>query len=155
MSIALQPGSLRRARPCHEKRPPAPCMPSRFFITGTDTDVGKTVVSALLCAALEAFYWKPIQTGTRDGADRETVMRLAQLPPARIIPETYLFVPPVSPHLAAQRARVQIALAKISMPRLEAHENVIVEGAGGALVPINDRQFMTNLMRHLKLPVVL
>lgn len=130
-------------------------MSSRLFITGTDTGVGKTVVSALLCAALDAFYWKPIQTGTRDGADRETVIRLAQLPPARIIPETYLFAPPVSPHLAARRARFRIALAKFSMPRLEAHENLIVEGAGGALVPINDRQFMTNLMRHLKLPVVL
>jgi len=130
-------------------------MPSRFFITGTDTGVGKTVVSALLCAALDAIYWKPIQTGARDGADRETVMRLAQLPPARIIPETYLFVPPVSPHLAARRAGVRITLTRIKLPRLAARANLIVEGAGGALVPINDRQFMTDLMRHLKLPVVL
>ena len=130
-------------------------MPDRFFITGTDTGVGKTMVSALLCAALDAIYWKPIQTGTREGTDRETVMRLAQLPLNRAIPETYRFAPPVSPHLAARRAGVRIDLRKIRIPRLPAREGLIVEGAGGALVPINDAQFMTDLMQHLKLPVLL
>jgi dethiobiotin synthase len=130
-------------------------MPDRFFITGTDTGVGKTMVSALLCAALDAIYWKPIQTGTREGTDRKAVMRLAQLPLSRTIPETYRFAPPVSPHLAARRAGVRIDLRKIRMPRLAAREKLIVEGAGGALVPINDTQFMTDLMRHLKLPVLL
>lgn len=130
-------------------------MPDRFFITGTDTGVGKTMVAALLCAALDAIYWKPIQTGTREGTDRKTVMRLAQLPLNRTIPETYRFAPPVSPHLAARRAGVRIDLRKIKMPRVETRESLIVEGAGGALVPINDAQFMTDLMRHLKLPVLL
>lgn len=130
-------------------------MSEHFFITGTDTGVGKTVVSALLCAALDAIYWKPIQTGTRDGADRHTVMKLAQLPSNRTIAETYRFTPPVSPHLAAERAGVRVELQKILMPRIPPHENLIVEGAGGALVPINHSQFMTNLMRHLKLPVLL
>jgi len=130
-------------------------MPDRFFITGTDTGVGKTMVSALLCAALDAIYWKPIQTGTREGTDRKTVMQLAQLPLSRTIPETYRFSPPVSPHLAARRAGVRIDLREICMPRLAARENLIVEGAGGALVPINDTQLMTDLMRHLKLPVLL
>jgi len=130
-------------------------MPDRFFITGTDTGVGKTMVSALLCAALNAIYWKPIQTGTREGTDRKTVMRLAQLPLSRTIPETYRFAPPVSPHLAARRAGVRIDLRKIRMPRLAARENLIVEGAGGALVPINETQLMTDLMRRLKLPVLL
>jgi len=130
-------------------------MPERFFITGTDTGVGKTVVSALLCAALDAIYWKPIQTGTREGTDRKTVMELARLPRARTLPETYRFAPPVSPHLAARRAGVRIALRRIRMPRIAARENLIVEGAGGALVPINESQLMTDLMRHLKLPVLL
>jgi dethiobiotin synthetase len=130
-------------------------MPERYFITGTDTGVGKTIVSALLCAALDAIYWKPIQTGSRQGADRNTVMRLAQLPRGRTIPESYLFAPPVSPHLAARRAGVRIDLRKIRRPRIAACENLIAEGAGGALVPINDTQFMTHLMRHLKLPVLL
>jgi dethiobiotin synthetase len=130
-------------------------MPSRFFITGTDTNVGKTVVSAMLCAALDAFYWKPVQTGTRDGTDRATVMRLAQLPRERMLHETYCFAPPVSPHLAARRAGVKIDLRKITLPEIGAEENLIVEGAGGALVPINEKQLMTDLMMHLKLPVLL
>ncbi|MFZ0786599.1 MAG: dethiobiotin synthase [Candidatus Acidiferrales bacterium] len=128
---------------------------SRFFVTGTDTGVGKTVVSALLCAALDAIYWKPIQTGTREGADRPTVMRLAGLPRARTAPEAYRFAPPVSPHLAARRAGVRIDFRKIAMPQIAASENLIAEGAGGALVPINERQLMTDLMRHLGLPVLL
>jgi len=130
-------------------------MPSRFFITGTDTNVGKTVVSAMLCAALEALYWKPIQTGSREGTDRETVVQLAGLAPARALPEAYKFAPPVSPHLAAQRAGVRIDLARIRMPRIGTDENLIVEGAGGALVPINATKLMTDLMRQLRLPVLL
>lgn len=130
-------------------------MPNRFFITGTDTNVGKTLVSALLCAALDAIYWKPIQTGTREGTDTATVMRLAQLRRARTIPEAYRFAPPVSPHLAARRADVRIELKKIRMPRISARENLIVEGAGGVLVPINGTDLMAHLIKHLKLPVLL
>lgn len=130
-------------------------MPSRFFITGTDTGIGKTVVSALLCAALDALYWKPIQTGTREGTDRATVIRLAGISRNRTLPESYLFAPPVSPHLAAQRAGVRIELRKIKTPKFPPHENLIAEGAGGALVPINQTQLMTHLMKHLKLPVLL
>lgn len=130
-------------------------MSQRFFITGTDTGVGKTVASALLCAALDAIYWKPIQTGTREGTDRRTVIRLAGLLRSRTVPETYRFAPPVSPHLAAQRAGVRIELRKIQMPALGTQDNLIVEGAGGVLVPINETQLMIELMRHVKLPVLL
>ncbi len=130
-------------------------MPERFFITGTDTGVGKTVVSALLCAALDAYYWKPIQTGTREGTDRRTVKCLGELPRAKLLPETYRFSPPVSPHLAARRAGVTIELNGIQVPEIGVKENLIVEGAGGALVPINETQLMTDLMRHLGLPVLL
>ncbi|HUJ33144.1 MAG TPA: dethiobiotin synthase [Candidatus Acidoferrum sp.] len=130
-------------------------MPSRFFITGTDTGIGKTVVSALLCAALDAIYWKPIQTGSREGTDRSTVMRLVGLPRERTIPEAYYFAPPVSPHLAARWAGARIDLRRIRMPKLARSENLIVEGAGGVFVPINATQLMTHLMKHLRLPVVL
>ena len=99
-------------------------MPERFFITGTDTGVGKTIVSALLCAALDAIYWKPIQTGTREGTDRETVIKLAEIPEARTVPEVYRFAPPVSPHLAARRAGVRIKLSTIRMPRIAPPEAV-------------------------------
>jgi dethiobiotin synthetase len=130
-------------------------MPERFFVTGTDTGVGKTVVSALLCAALDAYYWKPIQTGTREGTDRRTVERLAKRPRAKLLPEIYRFAPPVSPHLAAQKAGARIQLQEIRMPAIGVRENLVVEGAGGALVPINETQLMTDLMRHLGLPVIL
>lgn len=129
--------------------------PARFFITGTDTSVGKTAVSALLCAALDARYWKPIQTGSREGTDRRTVMRIAGLPAARTFPETYCFAPPVSPHLAARRAGATINLRAIRLPDVPRGEKLIVEGAGGALVPINSTQLTTDLMRHLGLPVLL
>lgn len=130
-------------------------MPKRFFVTGTDTGVGKTVVSALLCAALDAIYWKPIQTGTREGTDTDAVMRMAGLARERTLPERYRFRPPVSPHLASRKAGVRIELRKIAMPRIEAGEALIVEGAGGVLVPINEREFMADLMAQLGLPVVL
>lgn len=130
-------------------------MPQRFFITGTDTGVGKTVASALLCAALGAVYWKPIQTGTREGTDRDAVMRLAGLARNRTLAEAYRFAPPVSPHLAARRAGVRITLRKIRAPALAAQENLIAEGAGGVLVPINETQSMRDLMSHLGLPVLL
>ena len=130
-------------------------MPERFFITGTDTGIGKTVVSALLCATLDAYYWKPIQTGSREGIDRRTVERMGELSRAKLLPEAYRFSPPVSPHLAAEKAGVTIELSRIRMPEIGAKENLIVEGAGGALVPINETQLMTDLMRYLGLPVLL
>jgi dethiobiotin synthetase len=127
----------------------------RFFITGTDTGVGKTVLSALLCAALNAFYWKPIQTGTDEDMDSRTVAELAELPEERILPEAYRFRQPVSPHLAARWAGEQIYLKNIGMPEVAQGTALIVEGAGGLLVPINELEFMVDLIRELKLPVLL
>ena len=130
-------------------------MPSRFFVTGTDTGVGKTVVSATLCAALDAIYWKPIQTGTREGTDRATVIRIAGLARTRTLPEVYRFSPPVSPHLAARLAGDKIQLGEINRPKIAASENLIVEGAGGVFVPLNETDLTTALMKRLKLPVLL
>src|SRR3989454_11301410 len=115
-------------------------MRHHFFITGTDTGVGKTVLSALLCAALDAVYWKPIQTGTLEGSDRVTVMRLAGIGTDRTLDELYKFVPPVSPDLAARWAGVEIDLGRINMPSSLINDWLIVEGAGGVLVPINQKQ---------------
>lgn len=130
-------------------------MRERFFVTGTDTGVGKTAVSALLCAALDAIYWKPIQTGSREGTDRNTVMRLAEMPRSRTRPESYIFTPPVSPHLAARMAGARIEMRKIQLPELAVGDRLVAEGAGGVLVPINRTQLTTDLMRHLGLPVLL
>src|SRR5208282_4531359 len=112
-------------------------MRSHFFITGTDTGVGKTTLAALLCAALDAVYWKPIQTGTLEGSDRVTVMRLAGIGTDRTLEEVYKFVPPVSPDLAARWAGVEIDLNRINPPTSLMNDWLIVEGAGGVLVPIN------------------
>jgi len=129
-------------------------MRHHFFITGTDAGVGKTVLSALLCAALDAVYWKPIQTGTLEGSDRVTVMRLAGIGTDRTLDEVYKFVPPVSPDLAARWAGVEIDLGRISMPNSLINDWLIVEGAGGVLVPINQKQFVLDLMVKFKLPVI-
>jgi dethiobiotin synthetase len=130
-------------------------MTGDLFVTGTDTNVGKTVLSALLVAALDATYWKPIQTGSSEGTDRQTVMRWAEFPEERALPECYCFEPPVSPHLAAKQNGVTIRLERICRPRLASSGPLIVEGAGGVLVPINDSQTMLDLMRHLSMPVVI
>jgi dethiobiotin synthetase len=129
-------------------------MTADLFVTGTDTNVGKTVLSALLVAALDATYWKPIQTGSSEGTDRQAVTRWAELAEQRTAEECYCFEPPVSPHLAAAASGVTIRLDRICRPRLAAGGPLVVEGAGGVLVPINESQTMLDLMRHLAMPVV-
>jgi dethiobiotin synthetase len=130
-----------------------------FFITGTDTNVGKTILSALLVAALDANYWKPIQTGSLEGTDTETVRRLAQARDEQFFPEAYKFEPPVSPHIAAHEAGVRIRLGTLPWPPsargFESDRPWIVEGAGGALVPINESETMIAVMRRIGLPVVI
>jgi len=126
-----------------------------LFVTGTDTGVGKTVLSALLASALSTGYWKPIQTGRMRGhaeTDRETVMRWARLEPRDAPPEAYIFDPPVSPHLAARAAGIVIDVGAIRRP--DTDRPLVLEGAGGAMVPINDRELMLDLMSHLGAPVV-
>lgn len=123
-----------------------------LFVTGTDTNVGKTLLSALLVAALDREYWKPIQTGAVEGTDRDTVMRLTGIRQDRTHPETYIFDPPVSPHLAAEQHGSRIELARVKRPFSAGP--LVIEGAGGVLVPVNDQAFMIDLMRQLAVPVV-
>ena len=128
-------------------------MNSDLFITGTDTGVGKTLLSALLVAALKRKYWKPIQTGASQGTDRDTVIRLAKIAADDACRETYVFDPPLSPHLAAKQHGTIIELEEIRRPG--ATDPIVIEGAGGVFVPINDRAFMLDLMRHLGAPAVI
>jgi dethiobiotin synthetase len=125
-----------------------------LFVTGTDTNVGKTVLSALLVSALDAFYWKPIQTGAAEGTDRETVIQLAAIPERQTLKEAYCFEPPVSPHLAAEGSGVRIDIAGIQPPN-GLSGPLIVEGAGGILVPINDSELMLGLASRLGFPVII
>ena len=129
-------------------------MTKSFFVTGTDTNVGKTLLSALLVAALDAIYWKPIQTGACEGTDRQTVIKLAEIPKAQTIPESYCFDPPVSPHLAAEAKGVRIDLARLQPP-VNLARPIIAEAAGGILVPINDSELMLDLALQLEFPVLI
>jgi dethiobiotin synthase len=124
-----------------------------LFVTGTDTGVGKTLLSALLVAALDREYWKPIQTGAIEGTDRESVLRWAEVSAGRVYPDSYVFDPPVSPHLAAQRSETIIELKRIRRP--SSAGPLIIEGAGGIMVPINDSQSMLDVARHLQAPIVI
>lgn len=123
---------------------------SAVFVTGTDTGIGKTMVSAWLVRSWGADYWKPVQSGTIEGRDADVVRRVA--PSARIHPSTYCLKAPLSPHEAARRQGLTIRTELFLLPSTDAP--LVVEGAGGALVPLNDRDLMVDLMVRLALPVL-
>ena len=131
-----------------------------FFVTGTDTGVGKTVVSAALLLRLREHtavrYWKPIQTGMEQDDDTNEVRVLARAAEREIRPDGIRLERPVSPHLAARLAGIRIDLDALSLPASSNDSAAwIVEGAGGVLVPINERELMVDLMRRIGLPVVI
>jgi len=124
------------------------------FVTGTDTGIGKTVVAACLARAWQAGYWKPVQTGRAAGDDdTATVAALAVLPTQRVFAPAYALQAPLSPHAAAELEGIRISMDGIAPP--ETASPLVVEGAGGVYVPLNDRDFMIDLMARLTLPVVL
>jgi dethiobiotin synthetase len=129
--------------------------PDKFFITGTDTDVGKTVVCAILMAGLKAAYWKPIQSGQESITDTDWMRSVTCLADEKFIPETFLLSQPLSPHAAARYDDVQIELNAFKLPVDEKYPRLIVEGAGGVMVPLNESHLMVDLMKHLGLPVLL
>ena len=107
----------------------------QLVIAGTDTDVGKTVVSALMVQGLGAQYWKPVQSGLAEGSDSARVQELLGLPGERILAEAYRFQAPVSPHWAARMEGVRIAPEALALPRVEGP--LVVECAGGLMVPLH------------------
>lgn len=126
----------------------------QYFITGTGTGVGKTFISGLLTYKLKAKYWKPIQAGTQTGTDIEFIQKITRLPEEHFIPSAHILKTPSSPHLAAQIEEKQISLLDFAHISLSEYPNLIVEGAGGILVPINDYQTILDLIRFLELPVI-
>ncbi len=126
--------------------------PQRFFITGTDTGVGKTVVSALLAAGLNAGYWKPVQSGSQQGLDSSQVQKLSGLDPARILPEAYVLPQPLSPHLAAEREGLYINPEKLAIPQFSGR--LVIEGAGGIMVPLNREMLILDWVKKMSLPVL-
>lgn len=123
-----------------------------YFVTGTDTGIGKTVVATILTIGFQAKYWKPIQTGAGEGTDSAFVRNWAGAP--CVLAETYRFEEPVSPHLAAHSNGTAIELGKILSDAAELASPAIVEGAGGVLVPLAPHFLMADLMLALELPVV-
>lgn len=127
----------------------------RFFVTGTDTDVGKTVVAAALTSGLDAYYWKPIQSGLTPSTDTAAVRRWTGLPAERFLPEVYRLREPMSPHAAAEIDGVTIDVEHIVATELPTDRPVVIEGAGGLMVPLNATELMIDLIARMDVPVVL
>lgn len=126
---------------------------STIVIAGTDTNVGKTVLSSLLMASREEFsYWKPIQSGTTTETDSEVVKRYSECSDARMFPETYRLTQPLSPHLSARIDGVHIDERSLIPP---ASEYLIIETAGGVLVPINDNTLQIDILAMWAKPVII
>jgi len=128
--------------------------PDRFFVTGSDTGIGKTFVCALLARGLGTHsYWKPIQSGSLNGLDSKAVQEMAGLEHTSIVPEGYVFRQPVSPHLAAEIEGVRINIDHLDLsgkPGL-----LIIEGAGGVMTPLNENSLILDLIKKLKVPALI
>lgn len=127
-------------------------MSRRFIVSGTDTGVGKTVIAAGLAAALSARYWKPVQSGLEDETDSQAVARLTG-GRVTILPEAYRLATPCSPHEAARIDGTTIAADALELPPGDGP--LIVEGAGGLLVPLSERNLTIDLFARWALPVIL
>ena len=123
----------------------------KIFVSGIGTDVGKTVVSAILCKGLRADYWKPIQSGDFAPTDRERVQLL--LPETKTHKEQWLLKKPVSPHEAAALENIRINLQELIIP--ETKNTLIIEGAGGLMVPLNDEELIIDMIIKTDAEVVL
>ena len=127
--------------------------PARLVVCGTDTDVGKTVVSAWLVQGLGAHYWKPVKSGLEHGGDSCSVQQLLQLPEARLLPEGYRLSRPVSPHWAAEWDGVEIQRPQLGLPPVAGP--LVVETAGGLLVPLRRDWLQIEQLQVWQLPVLL
>lgn len=125
----------------------------QYFVTGIDTNVGKTVVSAILVEALTADYWKPVQAGELDHSDTYTVKELISNSQSHFFEETYRLNTPASPHYAAAVDGIEIDFESFKIPKTD--QNLIVEGAGGLFVPLNDEFLIIDLIQQFNIPVIL
>jgi dethiobiotin synthetase len=125
----------------------------KYFISGIGTGVGKTFASAVLTEALQADYWKPVQCGTEDGTDTERVKDLISNSKSVFHKEAYCFKEPASPHLAALLENEKIRMEKFILP--ETNNNIIIEGAGGLMVPLNDHHFVIDIAKEVEAEIIL
>ncbi len=125
----------------------------KFIICGTDTDIGKTLISSFFVKGLNSFYWKPIQSGIELQTDSQTVGKLAQVSKEKIIKEAYVFTKPLSPHWAAEIDQKIINFDKLRLPKVQ--DSLIVETAGGLMVPITRNFLQIDQIKQWNLPVIL
>ncbi len=125
----------------------------RIFVTGIGTNIGKTLIAAILVEAKKADYWKPIQAGNLNDSDTLKVQALVSNDQSIFHKESYLLSQPLSPHAAAAIDSVHIELDKINMP--ETKKTLIIEGAGGIMVPLNEKDLVVDLIKYLNADVVL
>ncbi len=126
----------------------------KIFVTGIGTDVGKTIVSSIITEALQADYWKPIQCGDLEFTDSHKVKRLISCKKTVFHPEAYMFKTAASPHVAAEIEKKQIRLSKLKAP--ETNNTLVIEGAGGLLVPYNYRgDTMLDIIKENQAEVIL
>lgn len=126
---------------------------AKYFITGIGTGIGKTLISAILTEKLKADYWKPIQSGDLDTSDSITIGSLISNNETVIHPESYRLTQPLSPHLSAKLDGIEIDLNKINMPLT--NNDLIIEGAGGLMVPLNEKELIIDLIKKLNVEVIL
>lgn len=146
-----------------------------IFITGIGTDIGKTVVAAIVAEALQASYWKPVQAGFDQGTDSQWVSERISRPNGRVFPETYKLALPASPHIAARKEDMSIDLDRImedfrefrphhpsssgshapSPDPARSPDFLVIEGAGGLFVPLNEKEFVIDLIKKLEAPAIL
>jgi dethiobiotin synthetase len=127
-----------------------------LIVTGTDTGIGKTMVAAMLTLALDALYWKPIQSGTADGTDTMCVASLTGLPPDRFLPEAYVLREPLSPHRAAEIDGIVLRAEALDIPAgIPRGRTLIIEGAGGVLVPVTRDMLQAALFARWNAPAIL
>ncbi len=129
--------------------------PDRIFVTGTDTGIGKTLLAAMLVSGLNGKYWKPVQSGLEDITDTEWVKEKTGLDSTFFFPETYMFKQPLSPHTSAAAEGMRIELEKFVIPETPDGETLIIEGAGGIMVPLNEKDLMIDLMKRCNAPVII
>lgn len=119
-------------------------MPKTFFVTGIGTEVGKTVVSAILTEALQADYWKPIQAGDLDNSDTHKIKKLVSNKESHFFENAWSLKTPMSPHAAAEIDGVQIKVKEIRRP--DTANDLVIEGAGGIMVPLNEKELIADLI---------
>jgi dethiobiotin synthetase len=125
----------------------------KYFVTGIGTEIGKTIASAILVEALEADYWKPVQAGELEYTDSQKVKDLISNTESKFYSESFRLKLAMSPHAAAQNENMTITTSNFNPPK--ADKPLIIEGAGGLLVPLNDKECIIDLIKKLKVEVIL